>query len=401
MPTYSYTAIAKTGERVSGSEVAKDESQLSRILQEKGYFLTTARKGGEGRKSFSLNLDSLLRGLQSVSLKDKLMFTRNLQVMVASGIPLPKSLDVLTEQTKNKRFKTTLQSVKKSVVEGKTLSETLKEHPKVFSELFQSMVRVGVLTQLMLQMEQEHELKARVMGALMYPAVIMVAMIGIGALMLMLVVPQLAKVFEELGVDLPLTTRVIIGMGEFMVSFWYIVLPSLVGGLFLLWQFTKTKPGKKVLDTVNLRIPILSGIIRKTNAALMTRTLSALISAGVPIVRALEITSEVVGNWYFQDSLRKTAKEVGKGAKVSETLKLYKHLYPIVVIQMIQVGEETGETGKILAKLAEFFEQEVAAVTKNLTAIIEPILMLVIGGVVGFFAISMVQPMYSMLGALQ
>jgi type IV pilus assembly protein PilC len=168
-----------------------------------------------------------------------------------------------------------------------------------------------------------------------------------------------------------------------------------------LFRLIRTPSGKRVFDTVTLRLPVLSGIIRKTNSALMTRTISSLVSAGVPIVRALEITSKVVGNVHFQDSLAVAAQEVAKGGKVSESLAAYKHIYPVIVIQMIAVGEETGETAKILGKLADFFEAEVTAVTKNLTSIIEPILMLIIGSVVGFFAISMVQPMYSVLNAIQ
>jgi type IV pilus assembly protein PilC len=407
MPIYFYTAIGKTGEKVTGSEAAEDEKSLAKILQKKDYILTTAKIQEEKRKIFSLR--SLAIEFRGVSLTDKLLFTRNLQVMVEAGIPLPKAFDVLVEQARNKRFKDALEDIKKSIVKGKTLSEALERYPKIFSELFVSMVRVGeesgtmeqILTQLSFQMDREHELKARVRGALMYPAVIVFAMIGVGTLMLAVVVPQLAAVFDDLGVELPLTTRVIIALGLFVTNYWFIVAPGFIAFLFLLYRFIKTKPGKRAFDTVSIRLPVLSGIIRKTNAALMTRTLSSLIFAGVPIVRALEITSRVVGNVHFQDSLSGAAKQVGKGLKISESLEAHKHIYPIVVIQMIAVGEETGETGKILGKLADFFEEEVTEVTKNLTSIIEPLLMLVIGAVVGFFAISMVQPMYSMLNSIQ
>jgi len=377
------------------------------LLRDKGLILTTVKNAQEKKRLISFV--SFFEGFGGVSLTDKLLFTRNLQVMIEAGIPLPKSLDVLAAQTKNKRFKTTMLEVKKQVVQGKTLSEALGEYPKVFPELFFNMVKVGeesgtlgqVLGQLTLQLERQHELRSKVVGALLYPAVIVCAMIGIGILMLVVVVPQLAAVFKDLGVELPLTTRLVIGLGTLMAERWYLLFPGILLFLFILFQLLRTKPGKRVTDTISLKLPILSGVIQKANAALMTRTLSSLISSGVPIVRSLEITSRVVGNVYFRDSLAKAAVEVGKGAKLSDSLQAYSSVYPIIVIQMISVGEETGETGKILAKLADFFEEEVATVTKNLTSVIEPLLMLVIGAVVGFFAISMVQPMYSLLSGLQ
>lgn len=406
MPTYFYTAITAAGEKMSGAEVAEDERHLVSILREKGYLLTTATT--EEAKSRFSSLRSPWRRLRSVSLTDKLLFTRNLQVMVAAGTPLPRALEVLTEQTKNKLFSQTIDDVRNQVRKGRTLSEAMAEHARIFPELFINMLKVGeesgtlenVLTQLSLQLEREHKVKSQVFGALLYPAVIMCAMIGIGTLMLVVVVPQLAAVFEDLGVELPLTTRIIIGLGTFLSTYWFFVIPGFLLSLFGAYHLWKTKQGKRFVDKIVLKIPILSGILQKANTALMTRTLSSLISAGVPIVRTIEITSRVLGNTYFQESLTISAVQVGKGSKFSDTLREYRHLYPAVVTQMIAVGEETGETSKILSKLAEFFEGEVENVTKNLTSIIEPILMLAIGAVVGFFAISMIQPMYSMLGSL-
>lgn len=407
MPTYLYTAITAAGEKVSGSEVAQDERHLARILQGKGYVLTTA-KTEQAQKRLWLSLSSLGR-LRGVSLTDKLLFCRNLQVMVGAGIPLPKALDILSVQARNGGFRKILLDVKKRVVEGQSLSEAMHAYPDVFPDLFTNMIKVGeesgtleqVLEQLTLQLERSYELRSKVVGAFMYPSVVVCAMIGVGALMLVVVVPKLADTFRDLGVPLPLTTRVVIIAGTFFASYWYAVLPVFLVLLALAFRFIKTKPGKRVFDAFILRVPVLGGIIRKANAALMTRTLSSLIAAGVPIVRSLEITSHVVGNMYFQDSIAICAQKVGKGERLSASLKEYGRLYSVVVIQMVEVGEETGETGHILAKLAEFYEEEVSQVTKNLTSIIEPILMLVIGAVVGFFAISMIQPMYGMLSALQ
>ncbi|OHA64188.1 MAG: hypothetical protein A2940_01715 [Candidatus Wildermuthbacteria bacterium RIFCSPLOWO2_01_FULL_48_29] len=407
MPAYFYTAITATGEKVSGSEVAQDERTLANILREKGYLLTTATT--EQAKKKVLSFGPFLDRFHPASLTDKLLFTRNLQVMVAAGVPLPKALDILSAQTESKSFRKVLLEIKKEVVEGQSLSDSMGNYPAIFSELFTNMIKVGeesgtleqVLQQLTLQLERSHELRSKVLGALMYPSVVIAAMLGVGTLMLIVVIPQLAATFRELEVPLPLTTSIVIGLGTFLSKFWYIAFPALFGFLVLAFRLTKTKVGKRAFDAFILKAPLFGGITQKMNAALMTRTLSSLITSGVPIVRSLEITSKVLGNIYFQDSLEVSAQRVGKGEKLSAALKSYGHLYPVVVVQMVEVGEETGETGNILAKLAEFYEEGVTQVTKNLTSIIEPILMLIIGATVGFFAISMIQPMYGMLSAIK
>src|SRR3989344_278293 len=407
MPAYFYTAITATGEKVSGSEVAQDERTLANILREKGYLLTTATT--EQAKKKVLSFGPFLDRFHPASLTDKLLFTRNLQVMVAAGVPLPKALDILSAQTESKSFRKVLLEIKKEVVEGQSLSDSMGNYPAIFSELFTNMIKVGeesgtleqVLQQLTLQLERSHELRSKVLGALMYPSVVIAAMLGVGTLMLIVVIPQLAATFRELEVPLPLTTSIVIGLGTFLSKFWYIAFPVLFSILFLAFRLIKTKPGKRVFDAFILKAPLFGGITQKLNAALMTRTLSSLIASGVPIVRSLEITSKVLGNIYFQDSLEVSAQRVGKGEKLSAALKSYGHLYPVLVVQMVEVGEETGETGNILAKLAEFYEEGVTQVTKNLTSIIEPILMLIIGATVGFFAISMIQPMYGMLSAIK
>ena len=407
MLTYFYTAITATGEKVSGSEVAQDERTLANILREKGYLLTTATT--EQAKKKVLSFGPFLDRFHPASLTDKLLFTRNLQVMVAAGVPLPKALDILSAQTESKSFRKVLLEIKKEVVEGQSLSDSMGNYPAIFSELFTNMIKVGeesgtleqVLQQLTLQLERSHELRSKVLGALMYPSVVIAAMLGVGTLMLIVVIPQLAATFRELEVPLPLTTSIVIGLGTFLSKFWYIAFPALFGFLVLAFRLTKTKVGKRAFDAFILKAPLFGGITQKMNAALMTRTLSSLITSGVPIVRSLEITSKVLGNIYFQDSLEVSAQRVGKGEKLSAALKSYGHLYPVVVVQMVEVGEETGETGNILAKLAEFYEEGVTQVTKNLTSIIEPILMLIIGATVGFFAISMIQPMYGMLSAIK
>lgn len=406
MPKFSYIAKSVSGEEKTGKIEAKDVHQLATTLKSQGFILVNADIEKEKEKNSLLNIT--IPFLSRVSLTDKMMFTRNLQVMISSGLSLPKSLQVLSLQGKNKVFTKAILDIKEEVIKGNNFSDSLKKYPNIFSELFQNMIKVGeeagnleeVLVILSKQMEREHELKSKIIGALMYPAVIITAMIGIGILMLVMVVPSIAETFEDLGIELPVTTQFIIGLGTFMAEKWYL---SIIGTIIFagfFWFGLKTKKVKKVIDGILLRLPIVSSLIKKTNSAATIRTLSSLLSAGIPIVRSLEIVSNTLGNFYYKKALSEAGEKVKKGGKLSDALSHYKEIYPIIVIQMIRVGEETGETSSILAKLADFFEEEVGNATKNMTSIIEPILMLIVGAVIGFFAISMIQPMYSMLDAI-
>ena len=405
MPRYFYTAQSLKGESKSGIMEASNEHQLAQILRQEGLILIRAElEEKAAKKKFEISLPSF-----GVSLTEKIFFTRNLRVMIKAGLSLPRALETFTLQVKNQKFKKALLNIREEVVKGKNFSETLTKHPAIFSELFQSMVRVGeesgtledVLKVLSQQMEREYELKSKIKGAMIYPAVIILAMLGIGILMLVVVVPKLAETFKELNIELPMTTRLVIGLANFLVEKWYLAIIILFLFLFLFWRAMKTKTGKKIIDTLVLKIPIISSIVRKTNSASTARTLSSLITAGVPIVRSLEITAGTLGNIYYQAAIKEVAEKVRKGEKIAQALKPYENIYPSIVIQMVAVGEETGETSNVLNQLAEFFEEEVSNATKNLAAVIEPIIMIVIGATIGFFAVSMIQPMYSMLGAIK
>ena len=408
MPSYFYIAKSLKGEERSGTMEAKSKLQLAQALKSQGFILITAELELEKEKVARKKMEFSLPFFSGVSLTEKLMFTRNLQVMVSAGLSLPKALMTLAEQTKSQKFKKTLLEISEEITKGKNLSDCLSKYPNIFSDFFQNMVKVAeeagnldeVLKILSKQMERENELRAKIKGALMYPAVIIIAMIGIGALMLIMVVPQLAETFEELEIELPFTTQLVIGIGTFLAEKWFFALLILIVIFIALTFISKTKKGKKLIDTVFLKIPVISQLVKKTNAAYTVRTLSSLIAAGVPIVKSLKIVSGTLGNIHYQEAISEVSEKVGKGAKLSEAIRSYRNIYPVTVIQMIQVGEETGETSQILSKLADFFEEEVGNATKNLASVIEPILMLIIGGVIGFFAVSMVQPMYSMLGAI-
>lgn len=403
MPKYFYTARSPTGESKSGVQEAKDEYQLAKTLRQEGLILIRAETKKE-KKKFQIFFPSF-----GIPLSEKMFFTRNLEVMISAGIPLPRAILSLKEQAKNKKFKKALEKIGQEITKGTKFSDALSDFPNIFNEFYQNMVKVAeetgnleeVLGILAKQMERENEMKSKIIGALIYPAVVILAMVGIGVLMLIMVVPKLAETFKELEVELPMTTKIVIGLGEFLSQKWYLFFGVLIFLVLFFLQILKTKTGKKIFDNLSLKIPIISGLIQKTNSASTARNLSSLISGGVSLTRALEITANTLGNFFYKEALISAVERVKKGEKLSLALKSYQKIYPLTLIQMIEVGEETGETSEVLSKLAEFYEEEVSNVTKNLVSIIEPVLMLFIGGVVGFFAVSMVQPMYSMLGAIK
>jgi type IV pilus assembly protein PilC len=405
MPKYFFIAKSLEGVPLTGIREIKDKIELAKILRQEGYFLVSAVIKEENKKK---QLELNLSFFNKVSLTDKMMFVRNLRVMIGAGLSLNRALEILILQSKNKKLKEILSEIREGVIKGQNFSECLAKYPNIFSEVFQNMIKVGEetgsleqsLEVLAQQIEKDYKLRSKIKGALMYPIVIICAMIAIGALMLIMVVPGLARTFEGLGIELPITTKFIITISTFLAEKWYLIILIIIALFVFLRIIFKTKTGKRVIDAFLLRLPIISSLIKKINSTYTLRTLSSLISSGVPIVRSLEIVSGVLGNIYYKTAILKTAEEIKKGKKLSDALMPYQDIYPLIIFQMMKVGEETGETSKILAKLADFFEEEMDNTTKNLSTILEPVLMLIVGAAVGFFVIAMFQPMIQLMRAL-
>ncbi len=404
MPIYSYTAKSLAGEIKSGVQEAASETELAYSLREQGFILTSV-KAGLPRAAAKKDLKDLLPDFGFVPLVEKMLFARHLAVMIGAGLSISRALEALGQQTKNATMAKTIFRLGDDVKKGQTLADSMAKSPKVFSELFINMVRVGetagnleeILKVLAGQMEKDNELRSRVRSAMIYPAVIITAMLGIGILMMILVVPKLTAVFKETNMDLPFTTQVVIGLSDFMAARWIWGMVFLAMAAIGIRFFVKMKKGREYYDLAILKLPIFGDISKKVNSARLARTLGSLIESGVPIVQGLQTVSGTLTNIQFRYSLQTAAVEVQKGSPLSQILKAYPQLYPPMVSQMIQIGEETGTMGTILTKLAEFYEEEVNNLTKGLSAVIEPILMVVIGVAVGFFAISMIQPMYTMM----
>lgn len=405
MPIYAYTAKSIAGEAKSGSQEAGSEAELAHALREQGFILTSVRSLAAPPSLRRRQLTGLLPTFNFVPLSEKMIFARHLAIMIGAGLSMTRALEILSLQTKNKSFAKAVATIRENVSKGQTLADSLEKYPQIFSELFVNMVRVGeasgsleeTLKMLAYQMEKEHELKAKVKSAMIYPIVIVVMMFGIGFLMMVMVVPKLTQIFREMNADLPLSTRLLISFSDFLSQHWLAALAGLVilaaAGRF----FSKITIGKMYIDWAILRLPTIGEIVKKINSARLTRTLGALIESNVPIVQGLQIISGTLGNYYFQQSLTQAAQTMQKGEQLSKFINRYPQLYPAMVGQMISVGEETGTLGNVLGKIADFYEEEVTNVTKGIASIIEPILMVVIGAAVGFFAISMIQPMYSLM----
>ncbi len=405
MPRFIYTAknIA-TGESSGGEITAKDERTLAQGLRGSGLLLTSAKAVDEEGGVGSMNIKFLDRFV-SVPLKEKMVFARNLAVMVSSGLTIVRAVYSLSLQTKNKAFKKILEDVHGEVEQGKTLSEGLAKYPGVFSELFVSMVYVGevsgnleqVLEILALQLEKENDIKSKVKGALMYPAVILIGMSGVGVLMLTYILPKITGTFKDMNVTLPATTLAIMGVSDFLRNHAIASIMIVIAVIFGIRYTYGTVGGKKMFHYLFLRAPILGGITVKVNCARFARIYSSLLKSGVSVVEALKIVGKTLGNVHYQAVLNESIEEIQKGNDLSKVIAAHEVLFPILVSQIIEVGEETGKTEVVLERLAEFYEGEVDQITKNMSSIIEPVLMLLIGTGVGFFAVAMLQPMYSVL----
>ncbi|MEK7090141.1 MAG: type II secretion system F family protein [Patescibacteria group bacterium] len=402
MAKFSYKAVNAAGQETSGAKDAKDRFELAEELRKQGYTLTSFKEEKGGGGSFV----GKLQMISTVSISEKMIFARNMGVMVGAGVSMVKALEVLSRQTSNKKFKTVLLGLAGEIRKGRPLSEAMAGHPKIFSTLFCSMVRAGEasgkleesLKLVASQLERDHDLRRKVKGAMMYPAIILIAMLIIGVLMMIYVVPTLTSTLKDLGIELPTSTKLIIAVSDFFASQSIIAVILTFAVLILAIYFVRSTAGKKVVAAIALRTPVISGLVKKMNSARTVRTFGSLIGAGVEVLEALQITQEVIQNKYFKEVLGEAQKNIQKGRPISETFIANDKLYPILVGEMMAVGEETGKLSEMLERLAEFYESEVTAQTKDLSTIIEPILMVFIGAAVGFFAISMFSPLYSSLG---
>lgn len=399
---FTYKAKLKNGEIFEGTMEAADRFALSHELKSKGNIPISITE----KKDSSVDLSGLWgRFFSKIKVDEQIIFTKNLSGMLRAGLSLFRALSVLKKQTKNAKFDKILTLLSNEINAGGTLSSGLAKFPDVFSKLFVSMTRAGeesgnlagALSEVGSNLEKSHSLTKKIHGALIYPGVIFSAMILIGVLMFAFVVPTLASTFKELGVDLPASTRLIIALGNFFSQYLILSFVLIIGSAVGIVALLRANFMTKYVDYVVIRLPIVGKLSKELNTARTTRTMSSLLLSGVSITRAIEITEDVVQNIYYKKVLEDAKKEIEKGAPFSKAFEENPNLYPIMMTEMVQVGEETGKLSDMLFQVASFYEAEIENKTKNLSIIIEPVLMIVIGAAVGFFAISMISPLYSIL----
>lgn len=352
-----------------------------------------------------MDLNTITAHIRGVSLTEKVIFTRNLSLIVKAGMSLPEGLEVLSRETSSPLLGLIVNRMKNEVNQGKEFSVALGKYPRVFNSFYVSMIHTGetsgtleeTLRNLAVHMEKERALRSKVVSALTYPAVILFVMIVVIIAMMMFVVPRLTTVFENFNAELPVTTKALIAFSNFMTNYFFFVLIGLVGITMLGWYFfTRVTRGQIMLNWVVLHTPVFKGLSKKINAARIARTLQTLVTSGESILNALVITEDVLQNHYYKRMIAEARKQLEKGKSLNEIFKKYPHLYPPLASQLIAVGEQTGSLDIVLEDLANFYEEEVDNVTKNLSSIIEPLLMLLIGSGVGLLALSLLQPIYSL-----
>lgn len=398
---FTYNAKRPDGSTYEGNLEAPDKAAFYRELRKTGDILISFKEQKKNLAQMEIHLPFLNR----IKTIDKITFARNVGGMLEAGLPLSRALTVSERQTVNPKLKKVYKELNDYITSGKTFHEALALHPKIFSSLFISMVKAGEeggnlaesLKHLGSQMEKTYIIQRKVKGAMMYPSIVLSVMLIIGILMMIFVVPALTQTFKDLGTELPATTKMIIAFSDFASHHYILLFGILIVCGFACYWFSKTKIGKRGIDFIVLHLPVISMLVKESNAARTSRTLASLLSAGVDLLLAVRITGEVLQNSFYKEVLKKTEVHVEKGEPVSTIFEQETKLYPVFVGEMMSVGEETGKFASMLTGVATFYENEVEEKTKDLSTIIEPVLMVIIGLGVGFFAVSMIMPMYSVM----
>ncbi|MFH1565089.1 MAG: type II secretion system F family protein [bacterium] len=350
------------------------------------------------RKKININF------LARVSAKEKIFFLQNLKTMLKAGMSLGESLRVLSKQTQNVTFKKILTEITTDIEKGQSLSTAMSRHSKHFSEIFINMISAGetsgnlenILEQLYIQTKKDHDLISKIRGAMTYPAVVLFAMVIMGFGMIIFVFPTFIQIFEEANAELPFITKILIAVSNFIQHHGIIAFVLTVAFAVGFSRGIKTKIGKKYFDLFLLKFFIIGPIVKKVNLARFARSLNSLLKTEIPLIKSFEITANVVGNTSYKEAINKAREEIKKGAAISSSLEVYANLFPSMLIQMIMVGEKSGTTDELLGEIANYYEEEVDDTTRNLSSIIEPLMILIIGAAVGLMAVAVMMPMYNL-----
>ncbi len=396
MPAFTYTARAINGDLKSATIDAPNRDEVIKQLRQMKLNVVKIDEGGAVKK----------KRLGAIKMRDIVIFTRQFSTMINSGLPLVQSLDILATQSENPALKDTTRQVVFDVESGNTVADALRKHPRAFSELYVNMVAAGeaggildtILMRLAIFMEKNDALVRKVKGAMIYPGVIMsVAGIAITVL-LVFVIPTFQSMFASANIALPLPTRIVIGASKFLKSYWYVLIAVVVASGFMFRRYYATPSGKLVIDRLMLKAPVLGDVLRKSAVSRFTRTLGTLISSGVSILDGLEITAKTSGNRVIQDAIMESRASIAGGETIAAPLKK-SQVFPPMVISMIAVGEQTGGLDEMLTKIADFYDEEVDAAVSGLLSLMEPVMIVFLGVVVGGMVVAMYLPIFDMVNA--
>jgi type IV pilus assembly protein PilC len=401
LPVYRWTGRTKQGEVRSGEMEAADDAAVRARLVQMGIEPTKVRK-----KAKEIHIK--IPGMGGVTTKDILVFTRQFSVMIDAGLPLVQALDIIASQADNPAFRSTLFAVKTRVESGSTFADALAEHPKVFDELFVQLVRAGeiggildtILQRLGAYIEKNEKLKRRVKGAMVYPSIVLTVAVGVTVVLLAFVTPTFEKMFRDFGGAMPAPTQFLINLSHGLVDYWYlfVFIPIALAAAFV--AFTRNPRGRELWHAFVLKAPLFGSLVRKVAVARFTRTLGTMLSSGVPILDALEIVAKSAGNRIIEKGILYVRARISEGKNIAGPLAETK-VFPPMVVQMIGVGEATGAMDTMLNKIADFYDDEVDVAVAALTSMIEPLMMVFLGGVVGGFLIAMYLPIFNIAGNIK
>ena len=399
MAKYEFTAIKKGGSSITGTLEAADRLTAINTVSGQGLRLISLQEQQAGGMQLAAN-HARKKGVKS---DDLVMFTRQLSAMVSAGVPIIRSLNSMAQHATNPTFKKAINDVAKHIEGGDSFADALSHYPAIFNDVYVNMVRAGeaagilddILKRLALQQEKNATIRKKVKSAMAYPVVLMVIMVVAFFGLMLFVIPMIGKTIKDLAgedAELPGITQVMLAISHFFIGYWYIIFPVLSAGIWMLLRYIKTPVGKKQFHLFLIKAPVLGPISKKLAIARFTRTFSALIGAGVAVLEALDITARAVGNKTYEESLRNAAERVKNGEILSKIIMEDEGLYPAIVGQMLSVGEETGQTDKVLVKVADFYEEEVDTAISGLSSTIEPVMIVLMGTMVGLIAASVMMP---------
>jgi type IV pilus assembly protein PilC len=400
VPVWTWEGKTRSGEVKRGEMEASDEASVQQRLR------AMALQNVKIRKKISLSFK--LPGVGGISQKDIVIFTRQFATMIDAGLPLVQCLDILASQLDNAAFREVLTTVKVKVESGSTLADALKEHPKVFDTLFVQLVAAGeiggildtILNRLAAYIEKAEKLKSKVKGAMVYPSIVLTVAIGVTGVLLVFVTPTFEKMFKDFGGAMPAPTQIVISLSKFLQKYLMLLIGCTIAFAIAFKTWKGTPKGRQQWDRFTIQTPVFGPLIRKVAVARFTRTLGTMISSGVPILDALEVVAKSAGNSVVEKAIRYTKEKISEGKTIAQPLSETK-VFPAMVVQMIGVGEATGAMDQMLTKIADFYDDEVDAAVAALTSMIEPIMMVFLGAIVGGFLIAMYLPIFSIAGAVK